>query len=45
MLPGPTLDISSSAIRQWLSQGHTPDFLVPEKVLEYIRQHHLYQPQ
>lgn len=36
------LDISSSAIRAMLPQGHSPRYLVPEPVLGYILQHELY---
>lgn len=43
MLDGPTLDISSTAIRRWLGQGHSANYLVPQKVLDYIQQHHLYR--
>ena len=44
MLAAPTLDISSTAIRRWLSQGHSAPYLVPNKVLDYITHHRLYQP-
>lgn len=37
------LDISSSAIRRDVQQGHAPRYLLPQAVLEYIRQHGLYK--
>lgn len=37
------LDISSSAIRKILSHGHSPRYLLPDAVLDYILEHQLYQ--
>lgn len=37
------LDISASEIRQALQQGQAADELLPEAVLDYIQQHHLYR--
>ncbi|MDX3907583.1 MAG: nicotinate (nicotinamide) nucleotide adenylyltransferase [Pigmentiphaga sp.] len=42
-LPMPEMEISSSAIRQRLARGEPVDGLVPPAVLQYIRQHRLYQ--
>ena len=36
------LDISSTAIRQILGSGHSPAFLMPGPVIDYIRRHRLY---
>ncbi len=36
------LDISASAIRATLAQGHSPRYLLPDGVCDYIRHHHLY---
>lgn len=38
------LDISSTAIRQMLSRGESPRYLIPEVVLNYITKNRLYQP-
>ena len=38
------LDISSSALRQWASQGASIRYLVPELVADYIEVYHLYAP-
>ena len=37
------LDISSTAIRTLFKQGHVPHYLMPEQVISYIKQHHLYK--
>ena len=42
MMEKPEIDISSSAIRDRVSQGLSIRELVPEPVAEYIRQHKLY---
>ncbi len=42
MLEGPTMDISSTAIRLWCRMSRTPDYLVTNKVQEYIEQQALY---
>ncbi|MBI5448580.1 MAG: nicotinic acid mononucleotide adenylyltransferase, partial [Gammaproteobacteria bacterium] len=39
----PLLEISSTYIRWQLANQHSPRFLVPEVVLSYIHQHHLYE--
>ena len=36
------LDISATAIRDMIAQHKNPGFLLPDKVLTYIRQHQLY---
>lgn len=36
------LDISATAIRQLIQSGRNPQFLLPESVIGYIRQHQLY---
>lgn len=38
----PQIELSSSDIRQRIHQGQTVRFRVPDKVLNYIAQHHLY---
>jgi nicotinate-nucleotide adenylyltransferase len=45
MLDGPTLNVSSTAIRHWLGKGFSPHYLVPQTVLEYIEQQRLYREQ
>lgn len=37
------LDISSSAIRKMLSTHHSPRYLLPDVVLDYITRHRLYE--
>lgn len=37
------LDISSTAIRAQFKQGTVPHYLMPERVIGYIKQHHLYE--
>ncbi|SEQ23129.1 nicotinate-nucleotide adenylyltransferase [Ectothiorhodospira magna] len=41
-MPVTQLDISATAIRGLVAQGHSPRFLLPEPVLAYIQQHQLY---
>ncbi len=36
------LDISATAIRQMLKHGEMPRYLMPEKLIDYIKQHQLY---
>lgn len=36
------LDISATAIRDLLARGRNPKFLLPDKVIAYIRRHQLY---
>jgi len=43
-LDGPTLDISSTDIRQWAEKGYSIRHLVPTAVRHYIQQHSLYTP-
>ena len=42
VLDMPTLEISATAIRSHCAQGHSPRYLVPDAVLDYIQSHHLY---
>lgn len=37
------LDLSATALRQYLNAGDSVDFLMPQSVAEYIYQHKLYQ--
>jgi nicotinate-nucleotide adenylyltransferase len=37
------VDISATQIRSVLQCGHQPDSLIPARVLDYIKLHHLYQ--
>lgn len=39
----PAMDISASAIRATLAQGRDASILLPQGILDYIRQHHLYE--
>jgi nicotinate-nucleotide adenylyltransferase len=39
----PLLDISASYIRDFIQQGHTIDYLVPDKVAQYIHEMNLYK--
>jgi nicotinate-nucleotide adenylyltransferase len=41
-LAGPTMDISSTAVRQWAKHNHSLRYLVPAPVLDFIQQHALY---
>lgn len=36
------LDISATAIRELIANGRNPKFLLPDPVIDYIRQHQLY---
>ena len=38
----PLMDISSSMVRDFLAQGRTPNFLLPQPVLDYIEKEELY---
>jgi nicotinate-nucleotide adenylyltransferase len=40
--PSPEWGLSSSMIRELLSKGFSCRHLIPDKVIEYIREHHLY---
>lgn len=39
----PALDISSSQLRNWIREGRSPRYLLPESVAEYISTHELYK--
>jgi nicotinate-nucleotide adenylyltransferase len=39
------LDISATAIRNMISEKKNPGFLLPDAVIEYIKQHRLYEKQ
>lgn len=43
LLEIPALDISSTQVRENLEAGSSLEGLVPQKVLQYIQAHHLYQ--
>lgn len=43
LFDAPSLDISSSMLRERLAKGRTVRYLVPDAVLEYIRQNKLYE--
>jgi nicotinate-nucleotide adenylyltransferase len=38
------LDISATTIRDLIAAGRNPKFLLPDGVIDFIRQHHLYSP-
>lgn len=42
-LPITQLDLSATALRSYLKQGHCIDFLMPDKVIDYIKTHQLYR--
>jgi nicotinate-nucleotide adenylyltransferase len=42
LLTGPSLDISSTEIRQWAQEAYSLRYLLPLPVADYIRQHGLY---
>jgi nicotinate-nucleotide adenylyltransferase len=37
-----SLEIAASTIRSLIQAGHSPDFLLPSRVIDYIKQHQLY---
>lgn len=41
--PVTQLEISATAIRKMIAEKHDPGFLLPDAVIEYIRQHALYE--
>jgi nicotinate-nucleotide adenylyltransferase len=41
--PSPEWKISSTMIRDYLSKGHSCEFLLPKEVLKYIHKHGLYR--
>ena len=43
IFPTSPLAISAQAIRRQLANHHSPRFLLPDAVLNYIHQHHLYE--
>ena len=43
MLDGPTMDISSTAVRRWARLGHSLRYLLPDSVLNFITQQSLYE--
>lgn len=43
VLNAEAMDVSSSQIRQQIAQGQNAQQWLPEKVADYIQQHHLYQ--
>ena len=40
--PGPEWNLSSTMMRQYLSAGYSCDYLLPPKVIDYIKNHGLY---
>ncbi|WP_127120087.1 nicotinate-nucleotide adenylyltransferase [Thiomicrospira sp. S5] len=42
-LPITQLDLSATALRDYLKKGEPVDYLMPQSVADYIRQHQLYQ--
>ena len=43
VIDAPAVEVSSSEIRERLAKGLSADGLVPDKVGNYIKEHHLYQ--
>jgi len=39
----PILDISSTALRKTFAKGERPNFLMPDAVIDYILEKHLYE--
>lgn len=39
----PTIDLSATEIREHVAAGHSPRYLVPDAVAEYIARHRLYR--
>jgi len=37
------LDISATSIRAMVAKGHSPRYLLPEAVIDYIDRHQLYR--
>lgn len=42
LVPGLSMDVSSTEVRAALQRGNNPGSLIPRVVLDYIQQHHLY---
>ncbi len=42
VLDGPTIDISSTAIRHWIANGRSLRYLVPANVMDYIKTEKMY---
>jgi len=38
----PLIEIASSSIRQWIKEGKSTPFLIPEKVFQFIQERNLY---
>ena len=36
------IDVSSQQLRQWIGEGHSIRYYVPDKVISYIREQHIY---
>ena len=36
------IDVSSQQLRQWIGEGHSISYYVPDKVISYIREQHIY---
>ena len=43
LMDTPMMDISSTALREWVSEGRSIRYYVPDRVEEYIRLHGLYR--
>ena len=43
LIDAPTIEISSTFIRQSIAQGYDMNFLLPERVYQYIKAHNLYR--
>lgn len=39
----PELDISSTILRDWISSGKSTRYLIPDSVIKFINEHHLYK--
>jgi nicotinate-nucleotide adenylyltransferase len=43
LLYSPDIDISSSMVRQWLREKRSLRYFLPQPVLDYIEQNHVYE--